>query len=98
MSEQIVVSTVDNSHEELPESVKLMFDIEHTKNIYVQHNNTPSYLQIDEKLKYKGVIIENIVEATHNHPELVEKYFMQDGVKVDENKLTAFHTAMLNGG
>lgn len=98
MSEPVVDSSVYNSLEELPESVKALLDIENTKNIYVQHNNTPAYLQIDEKLKDKGVIIENIVEATHNHPELVEKYFMQDGVKVDENKLTAFHTAMLNGG
>lgn len=98
MSEPVVDSSVYNSLEELPESVKALLDIENTKNIYVQHNNTSAYLQIDEKLKDKGVIIENIVEATHNHPELVEKYFMQDGVKVDENKLTAFHTAMLNGG
>ena len=98
MSEPVVDSSVYNSLEELPETVKELLDIDNTKNIYVQHNNTPAYLQIDEKLKDKGVIIENIVEATHNHPELVKKYFMEDGVKVDEHKLTAFHTAFLNGG
>ena len=98
MAEPVVDSSVYNSLDELPEAVKELLDIENTKNIYVQHNNTPAYLQIDEKLQDKGVIIENIIEATHNHPELVEKYFMTDGVKVDEHKLTAFHTAMLNGG
>lgn len=98
MSEPVVDSSVYNSLEELPETVKELLDIENTKNIYVQHNNTPAYLQIDEKLKDKGVIIENIIEAAHNHPELVEKYFMQDGVQIDEHKLTAFHAAMLNGG
>lgn len=98
MSEPVVDSSVYNSLDELPGAVKGLLDIEHTKNIYVQHNNTPAYLQIDEKLQDKGVIIENIVEATHNHPELVEKYFMTDGVQVDEHKLTAFHAAMLNGG
>lgn len=28
----------------------------------------------------------------------VQKYFMQDGVKVDEHKLSALHAALLNGG
>ena len=29
---------------------------------------------------------------------LLQKYFMKDGVKVDEHQLTALHAALLNGG
>lgn len=94
----VVDSAVYNSLEELPEAVQNLLDIENTKNIYVQHNNTPAYLQVSDELKEQGVIVENIIEAFQNHPELVEKYYMTDGVKIDEHKLTAFHAAMLNGG
>lgn len=98
VSKPVVDSPVYDSLDELPEAVKNLLDIENTKNIYVQHNNTPAYLQVSDELKEQGVIIENIIEASHNHPELVEKYFMTDGVKIDDHKLTAYHAAMLNGG
>ncbi|WP_166627231.1 Fe-S cluster assembly protein SufD [Jeotgalicoccus sp. S0W5] len=94
----VVESSTYNTLEELPEGVKNLIDLENVQNIYVQHNNTPAYLQLDEGLKNKGVIVENIIEASENHPELLEKYFMTEGVKVDENKLAAYHAAMLNGG
>lgn len=94
----VVESSTYNTLEELPEGVKDLIDLENVQNIYVQHNNTPAYLQLDEGLKNKGVIVENIIEASENHPELLEKYFMTEGVKVDENKLAAYHAAMLNGG
>lgn len=98
ISSPIVESSTYNTLEELPEGVKNLIDLENVQNIYVQHNNTPAYLQLDEGLKNKGVIVENIIEASENHPELLEKYFMTEGVKVDENKLAAYHAAMLNGG
>ena len=94
----VVESSTYNMLEELPEGVKDLIDLENVQNIYVQHNNTSAYLQLDEGLKNKGVIVENIIEASENHPELLEKYFMTEGVKVDENKLAAYHAAMLNGG
>lgn len=94
----VVESSKYNTLEELPEGAKNLIDLENVQNIYVQHNNTPAYLQLDEGLKNKGVIVENIIEASEKHPELLEKYFMTEGVKVDENKLAAYHAAMLNGG
>ncbi|MHC0553063.1 Fe-S cluster assembly protein SufD [Salinicoccus sp. CNSTN-B1] len=97
-SKPVVDSDVYGSLEELPESVKNLLDKEHTKNIYVQHNNTPAYLQVSDELLDQGVIVENIIEASENHRELVEKYFMTEGVKIDEHKLAAYHAAMLNGG
>ena len=71
---------------------------EEQKNIYVQRNNTPAYLSLSEELKAQGVIFTDIFTASREHSELVKKYFMTDGVKVDEHKLTALHAALLNGG
>lgn len=33
-----------------------------------------------------------------NHSELVQKYFMTKAVDIDEHRLTALHTALMNGG
>lgn len=33
-----------------------------------------------------------------NHSDLVQKYFMKDAVTVDEHRITALHTALVNGG
>ena len=94
----VVEGSTFNTLEELPEGVKELIDLDKVENIYVQHNNTPAYLQLNEGLKNKGVIVENIIDASQKHPELLEQYFMTDGVKLDENKLTAYHAALLNGG
>src|SRR5699024_1845108 len=94
----VVEGSTFNTLEELPEGVKELIDLDKVENIYVQHNNTPAYLQLNEDLNNKGFIVENIIDASQNHPELLEQYFMTDGVKLDENKLTAYHAALLNGG
>ncbi|MCM3745433.1 Fe-S cluster assembly protein SufD [Sporosarcina luteola] len=68
------------------------------QNIYVQHNNTPAFLSLSDDLKAKGVIMTDIFTASREHADLLKKYFMTDGVKVDEHKLTALHAALMNGG
>ena len=82
----------------LPEEVKALVNAEEQKNIYIQHNNTPAFVSLSEDLKAKGVILTDIYTAMREHSDLVQKYFMTDGVKVDEHKLTALHAALLNGG
>lgn len=91
-----VESTTYASLEELPEEVKAIVEGQHS--IYIQHNNTPAYLQLSEELASKGVILTDILTATREHSELVQKYFMTEGVKVDQHKLTALHAALVNGG
>ncbi|MER2263248.1 MAG: Fe-S cluster assembly protein SufD [Psychrobacillus sp.] len=93
-----VESTTFSSLDELPEEVKALVHAEEQKNIYIQHNNTPAFLSISEELRTKGVIIADIYSAIRTHGELVQKYFMTDGVKVNEHKLTALHAALVNGG
>ena len=49
-------------------------------------------------MKEQGVILTDIFTASREHSELVKKYFMTDGVKVDEHRLTALNAALMNGG
>ncbi|OFL47845.1 Fe-S cluster assembly protein SufD [Nosocomiicoccus sp. HMSC067E10] len=91
-------SSTFDSISDLPEKVKEVVEVENVENLYVQHNNTKAFVELSESLKSQGVIVEDIFTASENHKDLVEKYFMTEGVTVDENKLTAYHQAMLNGG
>ncbi|WP_100332186.1 Fe-S cluster assembly protein SufD [Bacillus xiapuensis] len=85
--------------EELPEEVKALVDIEKAdKNLYIQRNQTPSFLSLSEELKAQGVIFTDIFTAVKEHSELVEKYLMTEAVKPSEHKLTALHAALINGG
>lgn len=83
----------------LPEEVKALVNIEgEDQNLYIQRNNRPSILSVSKELQEQGVIFVDIFTAAREHGELLQKFFMTDGVKVDENKLTALHAALLNGG
>ena len=92
-----VESTI-TSLDTLPEEVKSLLDVDHAQNVYVQVDNTAIFSSISEDLASKGVIFTDIISAAKNHSDLVQKYFMKDGVKVDEHKLSALHAALLNGG
>ncbi|EHJ08669.1 Fe-S cluster assembly protein SufD [Staphylococcus simiae] len=83
---------------ELPESVKEIIDIENSKNLVIQHNNSLAYTQVSEQASSNGVIVEGLEEALINHSDLVQKYYMTEAVTVDEHRLTALHTALVNGG
>ncbi|MGX0703996.1 Fe-S cluster assembly protein SufD [Staphylococcus capitis] len=83
---------------ELPESVKQIMDVENSENLVIQHNNDLAYSQVSEQAKNDGVIIEGLHEALVNHSELVQKYYMTQAVDIDEHRLTALHTALMNGG
>ncbi|MFP7734234.1 Fe-S cluster assembly protein SufD [Priestia aryabhattai] len=93
-SQASIISSVD----ELPEVVKALIDTEAVKNLYVQRDQTAAYSTLTEELKSQGVIFTDIQTAAKEHSDLVEKYFMKDGVKVDEHRLTALNAALLNGG
>lgn len=92
-----VTSSTFGSIEDLTEDIKTIVDLEQ-KNLYIQHNNTPAFSRISEDLAAKGVILTDIFTALREHGDLVKKYFMTNGVKADEHKLTALHAALMNGG
>ncbi|MGX9135737.1 Fe-S cluster assembly protein SufD [Rummeliibacillus sp. JY-2-4R] len=94
----VVDSAPFASLEELPEEVKAIVDAEGQQNVYIQHNNTPAFLKLSEELASQGVIMTDILTAAREHSDLVQKYFMTEGVEVDQHKLTALHAALVNGG
>jgi Fe-S cluster assembly protein SufD len=69
-----------------------------SKNLYIQRNNRPTHLSLSKELQEQGVIFADIFTAAREYGDLLQKYFMKDGVKVDEHRLTALHAALLNGG
>ncbi|MFB6467515.1 Fe-S cluster assembly protein SufD [Cytobacillus sp. Hz8] len=95
----IVKSEDYSSLNELPSEVKTLIELNETNNnLYIQRNNRPTYLSVSDELKENGVIFVDIFTAAREHGELLQKYLMHDGVKVDEHKLTALHAALYNGG
>ncbi len=85
-----------SSLSELPEEAKALVDLDsNDKSLYIQRNNTPAFLSLSNELKDKGVIFTDIFTAVKDHSELVQKYFMTEGVKADEHKLTALHAALI---
>lgn len=93
-----VTSAPFSSLNELPEDVKALIDLENAKNLYIQRNQTAAYLSLSDDLKNKGVIFTDLFTAARDHAELLQKYLMTNGVKVDEHRLTALHAALINGG
>ncbi|MFC2947175.1 Fe-S cluster assembly protein SufD [Virgibacillus sediminis] len=84
---------------ELPEELQVYFDEDQVpENLLVQRNHSIAYASLSEELKEKGVIFTDIFTAMKEHSDLVEKYYMKDAVAVDQHKLTALHTALMNGG
>jgi Fe-S cluster assembly protein SufD len=84
---------------DLSDEVKALIDLEdENKNLYIQLDTTPAYTSLSQELKDQGVIFTDIHTAVREHSELVQKYFMTEGVKVDEHRLTALHAALMNGG
>ncbi|MEW8987986.1 MAG: Fe-S cluster assembly protein SufD, partial [Bacillus sp. (in: firmicutes)] len=84
---------------DLPDEVKSLIGTEEgEKTLYIQRNNRPTILSVSEELKNQGVVFVDIFTAAREHGDLLQKYFMKDGVKVDEHKLTALHAAFMNGG
>jgi len=93
-----VENAVYSSIDELPTEARSLIDDNQSANLYIQHNNTPAYVSLSEELKAKGVILTDIFTASREHSDLLKKYYMTDGVKVEEHKLTALNAALVNGG
>ena len=98
-TQHTVKSTPYASLSELPEDVKSLIDLESTnQNLYIQRNQTPAILSLSDELKNKGVVFTDIFTAAREHGDLVQKYLMTQGVKIDEHRLAAIHAALINGG
>jgi Fe-S cluster assembly protein SufD len=54
--------------------------------------------EIADELTEQGVIFTDLNTAVNEHPELVQKHFMTQAVKVDDGKFAALHGALWNYG
>jgi Fe-S cluster assembly protein SufD len=82
---------------ELDDVVKAQIDVEAVKSLIVQKNASIVFQATAEELSKQGVIFTDLATALREHGDLVKKYLL-DAVKYDEHKLTALHTAVVNGG
>lgn len=81
---------------ELPASVQELI-AEGTENLIIQKNSSVVWSTLSADLAAKGVIFTDLETASKEHSELVQKYLFQ-AIKADEDKLTALHAAIWNGG
>ncbi len=56
------------------------------------------YSQENDDLAAQGVIFTDLQTAVQRHPELVQRYFMTEAVKPNNNKFTALHAALWDTG
>ena len=82
---------------ELPGDLATLIGENPSPNLLVQHDSSVVYVRISPELERQGVILKSLEQAAADHPELVQKHLMQ-AVKVNENRLTALHAALWNGG
>jgi Fe-S cluster assembly protein SufD len=66
--------------------------------LMIQRDSARIYLDLDDELRDRGVVWTDMDTALRAHPELVQKYFMQDAVPVSSDKYTALHAAFWAGG
>ncbi|MDM5339756.1 Fe-S cluster assembly protein SufD [Fictibacillus enclensis] len=92
------ISSKENGTE-LPEQVKALIGEDgEAGNLLVIQNGKTLRSSVTDELAAQGVIFTDLVTAAKEHGDLLQKYFMQDGVSVDENRLTAIHAALVNNG
>jgi Fe-S cluster assembly protein SufD len=81
---------------ELPETVRELSGTAQA-GFVVQRNSGAVLRQLSPELQAKGVIFTDLETAAREHADLVKKHLFQ-AVPQDENKLTALHSALWNGG
>lgn len=74
------------------------FDTFEDKAMLVQQDEWTVFEQLPQHLVEQGVIFTDLFQALNDHEALVREYFMTKAVRMDEDKMTAAHTAFLNSG
>jgi Fe-S cluster assembly protein SufD len=64
----------------------------------IQYNSEVVKIELSAEAQRAGVILTSLDKAVQEHPELVQKYFMNTNIKPEETKITALHAAFWSGG
>ncbi|MYU49971.1 Fe-S cluster assembly protein SufD [Lactobacillus salivarius] len=63
-----------------------------------QYASDKAQIKLPQEFLDKGVIVEDFEDALVNHEDIMKKYFMEKGLKMDDNRLLAEHVANLQRG
>ncbi|MER2600569.1 MAG: Fe-S cluster assembly protein SufD [Caldilineales bacterium] len=83
---------------ELPAYLQQEMEAIEAAGTLVTENGTVRHHTLSPELAAQGVIFTDLHHALHEHPELIQRYFMGNNVAVDANKFTALHAALVTGG
>jgi Fe-S cluster assembly protein SufB len=94
------------SWDDVPEEIKQTFEKlgipEAERNalagVGAQYDSSVVYHNLEQQLKDKGVIFENMDVALHKYPDLVKKYFMTTCIPSNDHKFIMLHAAVWSGG
>ena len=92
--------------DDVPEEIKKTFDKlgipeaekKSLAGVGAQYDSGVVYHNIQESLKAKGVIFENMDVAVQKYPELVKQYFMTSCIPINDHKFIMLHAAVWSGG
>jgi Fe-S cluster assembly protein SufB len=95
-----------NNWEDVPEEIKNTFEKlgipqaerKALAGVGAQYDSNIVYHNIQDNLRKKGVIFENMDVAVHKYPELVKKYFMTSCIPIHDHKFIMLHAAVWSGG
>lgn len=97
IDEQALAGEYALSEEEVAGAVPA-FDAMDNHPTLVQFDDTTIFEQLPQELIDKGVIFTDLFTAMKEVPELVNQYYMNKAVPMDEDKMTAAHAAFMNSG
>jgi len=92
--------------DELPEEITNTFDKlgipkaeqEYLGGVGAQYDSGMVYHKLQEELSKQGVIFENMDVAVQKYPEMVQEYFMESCVPIDDHYFVSMHGAAWSGG
>lgn len=89
-----------NNHENAPLSSQIQHELDEMDSAasLVFADGGARYRGFSEDLASKGVIFTDLQSAVHEHPALVQQYFMTQAVKPEHNKFTALNAALWDTG
>ncbi|MDO7267911.1 Fe-S cluster assembly protein SufD [Shouchella clausii] len=88
-----------SSLDELSSDIQQFVDEEATGNsLLIQDNGKTIFQTNAAELAEKGVVFCDFATAVKEHGDLVKKYLLTEAVSAYENKLTAMHAALMEGG
>lgn len=82
---------------QMPSSVSKLLD-DKSRIMIAQLNNKIVKVNLPESLKKKGVVLCSFRDALASHSALVEDFFRNRTIRIDESKLVAFNYANFNSG